>query len=54
MDTRRPADQTSAIAFAGMGLGLLSLGLWLDVWWPIAGGMWSLAAAAWYATQPPA
>jgi len=39
-------------ALVTVGMGLLCGGLFLDSWWTIAGGVVSLAGAAWLVTEP--
>jgi hypothetical protein len=38
-------------AFVALGIVLLGLGVGRDSWWTIVGGLGSLAAAAWRATE---
>jgi hypothetical protein len=43
------------VALVALGIGaagLLGLGLWLDEWWVITGGLVGLVGAAWIATDP--
>lgn len=42
-----------AAAFVVLGAVLLALGTWRDAWWPLAGGVGALAAAAWIGTEDP-
>ena len=37
--------------FLMLAVVLLFLGLWRDTWWPLAGGICALAAAAWLFTD---
>lgn len=40
-----------ALLFLATGFGLLALGTRQDAWWTLVGGLSSLAAAAWLATE---
>ena len=41
------------LILAFVAAALIGLGLWLDDWWPLAGGIVAAAAGAWLATEPP-
>ncbi len=38
--------------FVAEGVALVALGVWLDAWWPVFGGVSAFAAAAWRVSFP--